>query len=238
MVKIYAHRGFSSVYPENTMLAFQNAVDAKVNGIELDIHLSKDGHVMIQHDEAMKRCTGLDGFIFDYTRAELEKINAGLIKNNDFGFTPVPSFEEYLDFIKDKKIVTNVELKTAPVYYDGIEEKAIDMIYKAGVEKNIIFSSFNWLSIVRAREIAPEIPSALLIEQRLLKMGPLFSKSGISYFHPYYLTVDENMVKDMHSNGVGVNAWTVDNESDILSMLSCKVDGIITNAPDKVQSLL
>ena len=105
MVKIYAHRGFSSVYPENTMLAFQKAVDAKVNGIELDIHLSKDGHVMIQHDEAMKRCTGLDGFIFDYTRAELEKINAGLIKNNEFGFTPVPSFEEYLDFIKDKKMM-------------------------------------------------------------------------------------------------------------------------------------
>ena len=164
----------------------------------------------------------------------LEKQNNRL----SYAFLPVPSFEEYLDFIKDKKIVTNVELKTAPVYYDGIEEKAIDMIYKAGVEKNIIFSSFNWLSIVRAREIAPEIPSALLIEQRLFKMGPLFSKSGISYFHPYYLTVDENMVKDMHSNGVGVNAWTVDNESDILSMLSCKVDGIITNAPDKVQSLL
>ena len=238
MTKIFAHRGFSGVYPENTMLSFSKAVDAKVDGIELDIHYSKDKEIMIQHDEAMKRCTGLDGFIFDYTRSELEKINAGLIRNNDYGFTPIPSFEEYLSFIKDKNIITNVELKTAPVYYDGLEDKAVDMIYKFGLEKNMIFSSFNWLSIVRVKRIAPEIPAGLLIDQRLYNMGALLGKEGIEFFHPSYSTIDINTVKDMHANGVGVNVWTVDEEADVHSMLSFKVDGIITNQPERVKQIV
>lgn len=238
MIKIYAHRGYSGVYPENTMLSFMKAIEARVDGIELDIHYSKDKEIMIQHDEAMKRCTGLEGFIFDYTRSELEKINAGVVKDNEFGFTPIPSFDEYLDYIKDKKITTNVELKTAPVYYDGIEEKAVEMIYKAGLENNIIFSSFNWLSIVRVKKIAPEIPAGLLIDQRLFGMGALLGKEKMDFFHPYYATVDVDAVKDMHSYGVGVNVWTVDEEPEVLSMMSFKVDGIITNQPERVRKIV
>ena len=237
MVRIFAHRGFSGMYPENTMLSFSKAVEAKADGIELDIHFSKDGEIMIQHDEAMRRTSGLDGFIFDYTRSELEKINAGSLLDNRFGFTPIPSFEEYLDFIKDKKIVTNIELKTAPVYYDGIEEKAVDMVCRAGLEKSVIFSSFNWLSIVRLHKIAPELPVALLIDQRLYNMGPLFKREGISYFHPSYGTIDIDSVKDMRSNGVGINVWTVNDEADIITALNLKVDGIITNYPDRVRRL-
>lgn len=237
MVRIFAHRGFSGMYPENTMLSFSKAVEAKADGIELDIHFSKDGEIMIQHDEAMRRTSGLDGFIFDYTRSELEKINAGSLFDNRFGFTPIPSFEEYLDFIKDKKIVTNIELKTAPVYYDRIEEKAVDMVYRAGLEKSVIFSSFNWLSIVRLHKIAPELPVALLIDQRLYNMGPLFKREGISYFHPSHGTIDIDTVKDMRSNGVGINVWTVNDEADIITALNLKVDGIITNYPDRVRRL-
>lgn len=237
MVRIFAHRGFSGMYPENTMLSFSKAVEAKADGIELDIHFSKDGEIMIQHDEAMRRTSGLDGFIFDYTRSELEKINAGSLFDNRFGFTPIPSFEEYLDFVKDKKIVTNIELKTAPVYYDGIEERAVDMVYRAGLEDSVIFSSFNWLSIVRLHKIAPELPVALLIDQRLYNMGPLFKREGISYFHPSYGTIDMDSVKDMRSNGVGINVWTVNDEADIITALNLKVDGIITNYPDRVRRL-
>lgn len=237
MVRIFAHRGFSGMYPENTMLSFSKAVEAKADGIELDIHFSKDGEIMIQHDEAMRRTSGLDGFIFDYTRSELEKINAGSLFDNRFGFTPIPSFEEYLDFVKDKKIVTNIELKTAPVYYDGIEERAVDMVYRTGLEDSVIFSSFNWLSIVRLHKIAPELPVALLIDQRLYNMGPLFKREGISYFHPSYGTIDMDSVKDMRSNGVGINVWTVNDEADIITALNLKVDGIITNYPDRARRL-
>jgi len=114
-MKIIAHRGFSGLYPENTMLAFEKALEAGADGIELDIHLSKDGEVMIIHDEALKRTAGHPGAVSDYKRSELEKISAGKTQNDSFGFTPIPSLEEYLSFMaqhKDK--FTNIELKTAP----------------------------------------------------------------------------------------------------------------------------
>ncbi len=238
MIKVFAHRGFSGLYPENTMLAFEKAAEEKADGIELDIHYSKDKQIMIQHDEAMRRTTGLDGFIFDYTRNELEKINAGLIKENRFGFTPVPSLEEYFAFAKGRKIITNIELKTAPVYYDRIEEKVCDMIYAAGLEKNIIFSSFNWLSIVRVKEIAPEIPAGLLIEPKLYRMGALFKRMKMNAFHPEFQAVDTGIIRDMHENGIDVNVWTVNEDIDIHNMVNLKVDGIITNYPDRVKRII
>ena len=128
MALIYAHRGFSALYPENTMLAFRKAAMAGADGIELDVHLSKDGEVMIIHDEKLGRTCGLDGVVSDYTRTELEKINAGKTKDERFGFTPIPSLDEYLEFAKEEGIVTNIELKTAPVSYPDIEEKVLALV--------------------------------------------------------------------------------------------------------------
>ena len=112
MTRNFAHRGFSGRYPENTILSFSKALEVGVDGIEMDVHLSRDGELIVIHDEALKRTTGMDGFVKDYTRAELEKINAGKTMNDEFGFTPIPSFEEYLDFMKDRPETTNVEIKS------------------------------------------------------------------------------------------------------------------------------
>ena len=150
---IIAHRGFSGTYPENTMLSFEKAVENGADAIELDVHLSKDGEVMIIHDEALARTTGRDGFVFDYTRSELEKISAGKTKDDKFGFTPIPSLEEYLAMIKDTKLYTNIELKTAPVYYPGIEEKTLDLVRRFSLEDRILYSSFNWLSVLRMKDL-------------------------------------------------------------------------------------
>ena len=125
---IIAHRGMSGTYPENTMLAFRKAYEAGADGIELDVHLSKDGEVMIMHDESLERTTGVGKLLAECTRAELERINAGKTKDDSFGFTPIPSLEEYLSWVKDTGLYTNIELKTAPLYYPGIEEKTLDLI--------------------------------------------------------------------------------------------------------------
>ena len=146
-MEIIAHRGYSGKYPENTMLSFRKAVEAGADGIELDVHLSRDGEVMIMHDEALKRTAGREGYIWDYTRAELEGISAGKTKDDSYGFTPVPSLEEYLSMIKPTGLYTNIELKTAPVYYPGIEEKTLELVSRFGLLDRIIFSSFNWLLV-------------------------------------------------------------------------------------------
>lgn len=112
----FAHRGFSGKYPENTMLAFEKALEAGCDGIELDVQLSKDGVVMILHDESLKRTTGAGGYIWQYTKNELEKFE-------------IPTLREYFELVKQEAIITNIELKTGiNPYYKIIAE---DLLFEA-----------------------------------------------------------------------------------------------------------
>lgn len=238
-MKIIAHRGFSGVYPENTMLAFKKAIEIGADGIELDVHLSKDGQVMIIHDEALKRTTGLDGVISDYTRAELEKISAGKTKNDEFGFTPIPSLEEYLAFMAEHKDkFTNIELKTAPVYYTEIEEKTLELVRKFDLEKNIIYSSFNWLSIERMQRLGTISETGLLFSgMKLYNQAHIIKSLGINYFHPDFNDLTDEIVKSYLDNKVGLNVWTVNEIEDMKVCLSWNIDGLITNFPDRAISI-
>lgn len=238
-MKIIAHRGFSGVYPENTMLAFRKAIEIGADGIELDVHLSKDGQVMIIHDEALKRTTGLDGVISDYTRAELEKISAGKTKNDEFGFTPIPSLEEYLAFMAEHKDkFTNIELKTAPVYYPEIEEKTLELVRKFDLEKNIIYSSFNWLSIERMQRLGTISETGLLFSgMKLYNQAHIIKSLGINYFHPDFNDLTDEIVKSYLDNKVGLNVWTVNEIEDMKVCLSWDIDGLITNFPDRAISI-
>lgn len=238
-MKIIAHRGFSGVYPENTMLAFRKAIEIGADGIELDVHLSKDGQVMIIHDEALKRTTGLDGVISDYTRAELEKISAGKTKNDEFGFTPIPSLEEYLAFMAEHKDkITNIELKTAPVYYPEIEEKTLELVRKFDLEKNIIYSSFNWLSIERMQRLGTISETGLLFSgMKLYNQAHIIKSLGINYFHPDFNDLTDEIVKSYLDNKVGLNVWTVNEIEDMKVCLSWNIDGLITNFPDRAISI-
>ena len=238
-MKIIAHRGFSGIYPENTMLAFKKAIEIGADGIELDVHLSKDGQVMIIHDEALKRTTGLDGVISDYTRAELEKISAGKTKNDEFGFTPIPSLEEYLAFMAEHKDkFTNIELKTAPVYYPEIEEKTLELVRKFDLEKNIIYSSFNWLSIERMQRLGTISETGLLFSgMKLYNQAHIIKSLGINYFHPDFNDLTDEIVKSYLDNKVGLNVWTVNEIEDMKVCLSWDIDGLITNFPNRAISI-
>ena len=239
-MKVFAHRGFSSAYPENTMLAFTKAIEEGADGIELDVHLSRDGEVMIIHDEALKRTTGLSGVVSDYTRAELEKISAGKTKEDAFGFTPIPSLEEYLTFMSEHKDkVTNIELKTAPVYYPLIEEKTLDLVDRFSLRDNIIWSSFNWLSVLKMKKLAPEMEAGLLFEgMSLYNMAPLFKEFNLEYFHPSFENLTPEIVKGFKEGSVGLNVWTVNDEEKIKKCLSWDINALITNYPDRALSIL
>ncbi len=231
---VIAHRGMSGTYPENTMLAFRKAYEAGADGIELDVHLSRDGEVMIMHDESLKRTAGIDSLLMEHTRAELESISAGKTKDDSYGFTPVPSLEEYLSWVKDTGLYTNIELKTAPLYYPGIEEKTIALVRRFSLEDRIIFSSFNWLSVIRARQIAPEIVSGFLIESpRIHNIGNLIRSTGMECYHPAFSLLSDGAVRELRENGVRINVWTVNSEDEIRKCMEWGVDGLITNYPER-----
>ena len=237
-MKIIAHRGWSGKYPENTMLAFRKAVDIKSDGIELDVHLSKDGEVMIIHDEALMRTAGKAGVISDYTRSELEGISAGKTMNDEFGFTPIPSLEEYLDYISKTEVFTNIELKTAPTYYPGIEEKVMRLVKRYSYLDRVVFSSFNWLSIMKIKMLEPRAKAGVLIASpKIENIGYELGDIGFDTYHPDYKIIDKDVVAECHRSGIEVNTWTVNKESEMKACNDWAVDGLITNEPELAVNL-
>ena len=228
----YAHRGFSGEFPENTMLAFRKAYETGCEGIELDVHLSKDGHLVVIHDEQVDRTTNATGFVRDFTLSELASINAG----PENVFEGIPSFEEYCIWVQDLNLITNIEIKTNRYYYPGIEEKVIKMVQKYHLEKKVLFSSFNHASLWKVKTLEPTIPCAMLVNSKGIGNAGSYAKAmGMEFYHPDGSTLTEEVVKECHREGIQVNVWTVDDMAMLKRMIAWGVDGIITNFCDVVK---
>lgn len=231
-MKIIAHRGFSGVYPENTMLAFEKAEEAGCDEIELDVHLTKDKVLVIIHDELIDRTTDGTGFVRDYTYKELTKFNASALFEKKFGFNKIPSFDEYCLWVKDKSITTNIEIKTNKFYYEEIEKELVDKIYAYGLEKKVMFSSFNFLSLVKCKEIAPEIECGLLSQNGIENAGYLASKYHFECYHPDVNSITDEIVRNCKEHEVKMNVWTVNDGEGLHKLYDWDCNGIITNYPD------
>ena len=238
MTKIFAHRGFSGVYPENTLLSFRKALEAGCDGIELDVHLTRDGELAVMHDERVDRTTGASGELRSYTMDELRRLDAGRVKPGQFPFEPVPSLRDYFELVKDSPIVTNIELKNSVIRYEGMEEKVIALVREYGLSDRMIFSSFNHESVALCRELAPDIPCGFLYDCWLLEPGKYAKKHGVRYLHPSFSSLRDRTIEEIHREGVGLNVWTV-NDPDVMRFLAKNgVNGIITNYPDKCREVL
>lgn len=229
-MKIFAHRGYSERYPENTMLAFKKAYEAGADGIELDVQLTKEGTVVVIHDERIDRTTDGTGFVRDYTYEELSGFNAASIRSEAAAFERIPTFEEYCRWVKGTPLITNVELKTGVYYYENIEEKTLELVRRYGLADRIIFSSFNHLSVVKMKELAPEIPCGALVEKEGIgNAGFYCSRFGLEYYHPDIHGLDEAVVKECRDKGVRVNVWTVNDLEGMDRCVRWGCNGLITN---------
>ena len=214
IMKVVAHRGYSGKYPENTMLAFEKAVKAGCDEIELDVQLTKDGTVVVIHDETIDRVTNGAGFVRDYTCEELQKFHAGSIFGDKYGFVNIPTFEEYCRWAAGQPVTTNIELKTGIFYYEGLEAKTIEIIRKYDLEEKVMFSSFNPLSLIEAKKI------------------------GFEFFHPRGAKLTDEVVESCKKHGVGINAWTINDMGVLENLYEWDCAGAITNYPDVVKAWL
>ena len=236
-MKIFAHRGFSGRYPQNTMLAFQKALESGCDGIELDVQLTKDGVPVIIHDEYLDDLTDFKGFVRDYTYEQLKKCNAAGKYNETYGFCPTPTFQEYCEWVKQTELITNVEIKSSVYYYEDIEEKVMDLIERYGLADRIILSSFNHLSAVRCKELRPGLCTGALTENGGIENAGLYcSKFGFDCYHPGLEGLTEQEVENCHRHGVKVNVWTVNGMEDLENIYEWGCDGAITNFPDVCKS--
>lgn len=189
MTYVWAHRGASGYAPENTLEAFALADKMKADGIELDVHLSKDGEIIVTHDENVQRVTcGVDAMVKDLTLAELKKLD---VYNGIEGYRNVriPTLPEVLDFLKTNNLYLNIELKTGIVLYDGIEQKTIDAVRAAGLQDRVIYSSFNHYSLMLVRQIDPEARIGLLYSEALIEPHAYAQRIHANAIHPFYPTL-------------------------------------------------
>ncbi|MEH7384852.1 glycerophosphodiester phosphodiesterase [Bacillus sp. JJ1521] len=184
MTKIYGHRGAKGLYPENTLLSFKTAIEQGVDGLELDVHLTRDGEVVVIHDETLDRTTNGVGWIKDLTLAEIKQYSAGKPFTHYREYEEawdneqVPTLGEVLDVLAPFQIELNIELKTYSVPYVGIEEKILKIVEQYGNNRNVIYSSFHLPSILRIKQLDPSVKIAWLLND------------GISLPHDYLNVLD------------------------------------------------
>ena len=234
----YGHRGFSGRYPENTMLAFEKALEAGCEGIELDVHLTRDHQLVIIHDETIDRTSDKTGWVKDMTYGELCQADFSYRCRGQVPFQRIPTLREYFTLVKDRDIVTNIELKTGVWEYPGIERAVWQLIQEFHLEDRVLISSFNHNSVLRMKALAPSLPCGFLTETWILDPGQYVASHGVEAYHPQFYMVTPEERQSLRDHGIKINTWTVNEDKDILRMIEAQVDGIISNFPDRVGELL
>jgi glycerophosphoryl diester phosphodiesterase len=233
--KILAHRGASAYAPENTLEAFRLAVQQHADGLEIDIHLTKDGEIVVIHDDTIDRTSNGKGDIMSYTLAELKAFRFNKGFEEQYPEAQIPSLREVLELVKDHDLYLNIEVKdilSKSELYNGLGKEAAKLVEEYGLSGQVIFSSFNHTSMVRLKESCPEMRTALLYIAGMYEGGKYAQMTGADALHPLYIGVNRELVEEAHSAGVQVNAWTVNDPEHIRMMLEAGVDAIITDRPD------
>ena len=204
-MKIWAHRGCSQRYPENTLLAFEKAAGIKgLVGIELDIQMTKDGEIVVCHDEKVDRTTNGTGYVKDYSVAELRKLD---IKYEETVRQQIPMMEEVLDLLKDRLssgLKINIELKNSIIPYKGLEEKIVDLVYKKGVQDSVVYSSFYAKSLEKLKRLDANAELGILDIKASDCMYKLRGACGAVALHPFWREID---LTAEELEGYTVRAW-------------------------------
>ena len=229
---VWAHRGASGYAPENTLAAFQKAVDLGADGVELDIQLTKDDQIVVIHDEMIARTSDGKGWVKDYTLEELRAFNYNRTKP-EYKHADIPTMREVFELLKPTGLFINIEIKTGVVFYEKIEEKILALTKEMGMEDRVCYSSFNHYTVTRIHELKPDAEVGFLYADGPIDMPSYGVKHGVNALHPalYNLQYD-GFVKECKEKGLKLNVWTV-NERPYMEMC-CQygVDAIITNYPD------
>lgn len=236
MSMIYGHRGASAHAPENTLEAFRLAMEMGADGFELDVHLSKDGELVVIHDETVDRTTDGTGFVRELTLQQLKELDAS---NAMGGYKDcrIPTLKEVYTLIQDTHHIVNVEIKTDECDYPEIEEKCLALAKEMGVEDRIIYSSFNHYTLLKMRRLKSDVKLGMLFGDIMVKPWEYAKQLNVDYLHPMKLNIYvPDFAEKATEAGYGINMWTVNDKATIAFCLEQNV-GIITNYPDVAVAL-
>lgn len=232
MTLIFAHRGSSKAEPENTMPAFKRAFEDGADGIELDVHLTRNGEVVVIHDEKVDRTTNGKGYVNDYSLHELNKLKVRS-KHATIHRVTIPTLVEVFEWLSENSLNCIIELKNGVLPYLSMEEKVIQLIRLYGLEKRIILSSFNHYSIVYCHRLAPDIEIAPIYASGIYRPWVYAQSIRAKGLHPQYLAAPDVLIKECLNNGIAIRPYTVNSQKEISRLIRARCTAIITDYPKK-----
>jgi len=232
MVDIIGHRGAAGTYPENTMVSFMACEKLGADGIELDVHLTKDGEIVVIHDETINRTTNGKGFVKDYTLAEIKQFDASYKFKGQFSNCVIPTLREVFEWAKGNTFSINVELKNDKIEYHGLEERVINLIRSFEMENRIVLSSFNHKSMLKFYLMAPDIETAVLYNKRKKEPWKIAEEYRAKAIHPNYRIITDEQIKQTLDKNIAVRPYTVNDPSVMKRLIKDNCTAIITDYPE------
>lgn len=240
--EIWGHRGSSHTYIENTLAAFSQTIKDGAEGIELDVQRTKDGKLVVYHDENLKRLTGLDKFLWELTWKEIQELTLST-KNKKINYpnisnTKIPILEEVLNFMKETDLRINIELKNSLNFYPGMEKEIVELVDEMAMQKQVLYSSFNHASMHKMSALVGSKYCAILTSD--IQHDPIkyIQATNVGAYHPMINSLQNvQLLKAYQKNNIKVHVWTADEEAHIYAGLLLGVDAIITNKPKKAIQL-
>jgi glycerophosphoryl diester phosphodiesterase len=221
MTSIWAHRGSRLRAPENTMAAFALAVDEGADGIELDVHLTADGHVVVRHDPDLVMAGGGTALMRDLTLSEVRSVEP-----------TVPELRDVFELLAPTHLILNIEAKNGPILYPGIEEALIAAHRSSGMSERLVYSSFNHVTLAALRGLDASVEIAPLYEEALVDPWIYARHLKADAAHPYFATLGwPGMIEGFREAGIAVRAWTVNAAADVRWLVGAGIDAIITDDP-------
>lgn len=234
---VIAHRGASSIAPENTLPAFTKAIEMGCDGIELDVHPSKDGYVMVIHDEDLDRTTNGTGLVTNYTMEQLKALDASKLYPGKYPNTTIPTLEEVFQRVLNTKLRVTVELKGN---YEELPEKVVALIHKFNLMDRVVISSYNQDYLTYIKAIYPDILTEIdffIIEESPIKFAKRLKVDVLCGDYHFINLMCWLTIKRIKLSGLMLLAYTVDEEDIMKKLIKKGIDGIMTNRPDILLSL-
>lgn len=233
-MRIFAHRGASADYPENTLPAFIAASKLAVDGVELDVQRTKDGVLVISHDERIHRTSNGKGFLRELTFAELRKLDFGSWKDEKFKNTRIPTLREVLAVFKDTHHQINIELKTDVFEYKGIEDEVITVVSELNMTDRIIYSSFDHCMIETMLKKTSKNEIGVLFEKILVNLHEYGQAIGSNKLHISLVAAKRGIMSESIQKGSIFRVYTVNKIGDYDLMEELGVEAIFTDHPEKM----
>lgn len=234
MILNYAHRGSLTEAPENTIPAFQKAINSGAKAIELDVQLSKDNELIVCHDHTFTRFNkNIKGRLNTFTLADIKQIDVGSSFSKTYRNVSPPTLAEVLE-ICPKHIKLNIEIKNIPIIHEDIEHILIDCLDRHQLLDHVIISSFDHVALKKVQELAPQVELGMLFYYRILNAWDYAAQSGLNIksIHPNNVYTDREFVESCKNRGYKVYPYTVNSKKRYEELLDFGVDGVFSNNPE------